>query len=181
MGYPEELLAPDEQLLLHRHPHWKMLFLPALTFILATALAGFASGLAWRNTEGTTRTIVLLAVLVVWVLLLIWRCLVPVISWKSTHFIITDRRVLVREGMLTHTGIDIPMSRISSVQFSHGLIDRMMGTGTLIIDAASGDPLEYNDIPQVQKVHALLYNQVFDQPEGGGYDHYPDPRYGNRR
>ncbi|MEV5651551.1 PH domain-containing protein [Nocardia sp. NPDC052254] len=182
MGYPEELLAPDEQLLLHRHPHWKMLFLPALTFILATALAGFASGLAWRNTEGTTRTVVLIAILVVWAVLLVWRCLGPVIRWKSTHFIITDRRVLVREGVLTHTGIDIPMNRISSVQFRHGLSDRLLGTGTLIIDAASGDPLEYDDIPNVQQVHALLYHEVFDT--GGGdprYDQYPDPRHEHRR
>ncbi|NKY50585.1 PH domain-containing protein [Nocardia vermiculata] len=182
MGYPEELLAPDEQLLLHRHPHWKMLFLPALTFILATAVAGFASGLAWRNTEGSVRTVVLIVVVAVWALLLVWRCLTPVIRWKSTHFIITDRRVLVREGVLTHTGIDIPMSRISSVQFSHGLSDRMLGTGTLIIDAASGDPLEYDDIPEVQKVHALLYHQVFDVPQGGPhYDRNPDPGYGYGR
>ncbi|MEU6563224.1 PH domain-containing protein [Nocardia nova] len=182
MGYPEELLAPDEQLLLHRHPHWKMLFLPALTFILATALAGFGSGVAWRNLEGTARTVALIAILAVWVLLLVWRCLGPVIRWKSTHFIITDRRVLVREGVLTHTGIDIPMNRISSVQFRHGLSDRLLGTGTLIIDAASGDPLEYDDIPDVQKVHALLYHEVFDN--GGGdprYDQYSDPRHEHRR
>ncbi|MBF6242050.1 hypothetical protein A5780_05300 [Nocardia sp. 852002-20019_SCH5090214] len=182
MSYPEELLAPDEQLLLHRHPHWKMLFLPALTFILATALAGFLSGLAWRNTEGTTRNAVLIAIVVVWALLVVWRCLSQVIRWKSTHFIITDRRVLVREGVLTHTGIDIPMNRISSVQFRHGLSDRLLGTGTLIIDAASGDPLEYDDIPNVQKVHSLLYHQVFDNPHGDpGHEQYQDPRYGGRR
>ncbi|MBF6334044.1 PH domain-containing protein [Nocardia transvalensis] len=162
MGYPEELLAPDEQLLLHRHPHWKMLFWPAVTFIVATALAGFAGGVAWRHTEATARNAVLIAIAAVWVALVLWRCAAPVLRWNSTHFIVTDRRVLVREGVLTHTGIDIPMNRISSVQFRHGLFDRMLGTGTLIIDAASGDPLEYDDIPQVQKVHALLYHEVFD-------------------
>jgi uncharacterized membrane protein YdbT with pleckstrin-like domain len=54
------------------------------------------------------------------------------------------------------------MNRISSVQFRHGLFDRMLGTGTLIIGSASEDPLEYDDIPQVQQVHSLLYHQVFD-------------------
>ncbi|MFF0491132.1 PH domain-containing protein [Nocardia sp. NPDC003482] len=173
MGYPEELLAPDEQLLLHRHPHWKMLFWPAVTFIVASALAGFAGGLSWRHTEGTAHTAVLIGIAVLWAAIVLWRCAGPVIRWKSTHFIITDRRVLVREGVLTHTGIDIPMSRISSVQFRHGLFDRMLGTGTLIIDAASGDPLEYDDIPQVQRVHALLYHEVFDNTD---YDPRRDPR-----
>jgi uncharacterized membrane protein YdbT with pleckstrin-like domain len=161
MGYPEELLAPDEQLLLHRHPHWKMLFWPAVTFILATALAGFAGGFAWRHTADTSRNVVLIGIVAVWALLLVWRCATPAIRWKSTHFIITDRRVLVREGVLTHTGIDIPMSRITSVQFRNRLSDRLLGTGTLIIESASAEPLEYDDIPQVEKVHALLYHQAF--------------------
>ena len=176
MGYPEELLAPDEQLLLHRHPHWKMLFWPAVIFILATAVAGFAGGLAWRNTDGGTRNVVLIAIVVVWVALVLWRCAAPVLRWTSTHFIVTDRRVLVREGVLTHTGIDIPMNRISNIQFRHGVSDRLLGTGTLIIDAASGDPLEYDDIPQVQKVHAMLYHEVFDNAQPPY-----DPRYDRGR
>ncbi|RJO72287.1 PH domain-containing protein [Nocardia panacis] len=166
MGYPEDVLAPDEQLLLHRHPHWKMLFWPVVTLIVATAVAGFGAGMAARHLEGAARTPVLVAILVVWAIVVVWRCAARIISWKSTHFIITDRRVLIRQGVLTHTGIDIPMSRISSVQFRHGLFDRMLGTGTLIIESSSAEPLEYDDIPQVQRVHALLYHEVFDADRG---------------
>ncbi|MBL1074960.1 PH domain-containing protein [Nocardia sp. 2] len=173
MGYPEEALAPEEQLLLHRHPHWKMLFWPAVTFILITALAGFGLGVASRNTEGGLRSGLLIGIGVLWLVIVIWRCAAPLLRWKSTHFIVTDRRVLIRQGVLTHTGIDIPMNRISNVQFRHGLFDRMLGTGTLIIGSASEDDLEYDDIPHVQKVHALLYHQVFDVVQndraGGGY------------
>ena len=99
----------------------------------------------------------------IWLAVLVFRCAHPLLRWKTTHFIVTDRRVLVREGVLTHTGIDIPMSRISNVQFRHGLVDRMLRTGTLVIVAASDDPLEFDDIPDVQKVHALLYQQVVRQ------------------
>ncbi|MFC9892206.1 PH domain-containing protein [Nocardia sp. NPDC127579] len=163
MGSPEEALAPDERLVLHRHPHWKMLFWPVVTLVLATAVAGFLGGLASRRLEGSARTVVLLVILALWLGVLAWRCAAPVLSWKSTHFLVTDRRVLVRQGVLTHTGIDIPMSRISSVQFRHGLFDRMLGTGTLIIGSSSEEPLEFDDIPQVQQVHHLLYHQVFDE------------------
>ncbi|MFI6869966.1 PH domain-containing protein [Nocardia sp. NPDC050406] len=172
MGYPEEALAPEERLLLHRHPHWKMLFWPAVVFILLTAVAGFCLGLASRNVEGSARTALLIGILVIWLVGVLWRSVVPLIRWKSTHFIITDRRVLIRHGVLTHTGIDIPMNRISNVQFRHGLFDRMLGTGTLVLGSASEDPLEYDDIPQVQRVHALLYHQVFDAER-------EDPRTGN--
>jgi uncharacterized membrane protein YdbT with pleckstrin-like domain len=170
MGYPEELLAPDEQLLLHRHPHWKMLFWPAVTFVVATAIAGFAGGVAWPHLEGTTRNAVLIVIVVLWAVIVLWRGLGRVMHWKSTHFIVTDRRVMVREGVFTHTGIDIPLNRITSVQFRNGLSDRLLGTGTLIIESASGEPLEYDDIPDVMQVHNLLYHEVFEQ------DRY-DPRY----
>lgn len=162
MGYPEDALAGDEELLLHRHPHWKMLVLPALTFILATALAGFVFGLAQARLEGTAATVALIAIAALWTAAVSWRCLVPFVSWKVTHFIVTDRRVLIRQGVLTHSGIDIPMGRISNVQFRHGLVDRMLRTGTLVIVSASDDPIEFDDIPNVQRVHSLLYHQVFD-------------------
>ncbi|AYJ49241.1 PH domain-containing protein [Rhodococcus sp. P1Y] len=165
MGYPQDALADEEELLLHHHPHWKMLLLPAVTFILFTAVSGFLIGLASAKADGTSATALMIAVALVWVIVVGWRCVAPLISWKCTHFIVTDRRVLIRQGVITHSGIDIPMGRISNVQFRHGLLDRMLGTGTLIIASASDDPLEFDDIPRVQRVHSLLYQQVFDSME----------------
>ncbi|WP_405179809.1 PH domain-containing protein [Nocardia sp. NBC_01377] len=176
MGYPEDVLAPDEQLILHRHPHWKMLFWPAVILLVATAVAGFAGGFVYRTTDPPTRSILLIVVLVLWLAILGWRCVAPVVSWKSTHFIVTERRVLVRQGVLTHSGIDIPMNRISSVQFRHGLFDRLLGTGTLIIASSSDEPLEYDDIPDVQGVHSMLYHQVFEVEQGRG-SRIPDGDY----
>ncbi|MEH6793842.1 MAG: PH domain-containing protein [Rhodococcus sp. (in: high G+C Gram-positive bacteria)] len=165
MGYPQDALADEEELLLHHHPHWKMLILPSITFVIVTGVAGVALGAASARLESTAANVAMIATAVLWAVIVGWRCLVPLISWKCTHFIVTDRRVLIRQGVLTHSGIDIPMSRISNVQFRHGLVDRMLRTGTLIIASASDDPLEFDDIPQVQRVHSLLYQQVFDSME----------------
>ncbi len=165
MGYPEDALADEEELLLHHHPHWKMLVLPALTFILVTAVAGFVIGLISVKLDGSSSTVASIVTAVLWAIIVAWRCIAPLIGWRCTHFIVTDRRVLIRQGVITHSGIDIPMGRISNVQFRHGLIDRMLGTGTLIIASASDDPLEFDDIPRVQRVHSLLYQQVFDALE----------------
>ncbi|CAM3041830.1 PH domain-containing protein [Prescottella defluvii] len=178
MGYPQDALAVDEELVLHRHPHWKMLVVPALIFILATAVAGFAAGIAQSQLSGGAVTVVLLVIAALWVAVVGWRVLVPVLRWNSTHFIVTDRRVMIRHGVMTHTGIDIPMNRISNVQFRHGLVDRMLRTGTLVIVSSSDDPLEFDDIPDVQKVHSRLYHQVFDSTSMPRNDHrgeYPGP------
>jgi uncharacterized membrane protein YdbT with pleckstrin-like domain len=84
------------------------------------------------------------------------------LDWLTTHFVITDRRVMFRHGVLSRSGIDIPLARINSVEFRHRLIDRILRTGTLVVESASQDPLEFYDIPRVEQVHALLYHEVFD-------------------
>lgn len=158
MAYPEEALAEGESLVLHRHPHWKMLVLPVLYLVLAVAVASFLAALARNQSWAHVAWVVLTVVAAVAVL---WLTVGPVLRWRSTHFVLTDRRVLVREGVFTRTGIDIPMTRINSVQFRHGLVDRVLGTGTLVIESASDEPLEFDDVPHVERVHSLLYNEVF--------------------
>ena len=45
----------------------------------------------------------------------------------------------------------------------------MVRTGTLIIESASQDPLEFTDIPRVEQVHSLLYHEVFDTLDSDRY------------
>ncbi|WP_062299197.1 PH domain-containing protein [Demequina maris] len=167
MAYPRNLLAPDEDVVVDSHPHWKALVGPVLVSVLAIALVSFV--LWWLGTvelDGILETGLAIAVGVVGLVLIVWLAIAPFIRWATTHFVITDRRVIYRTGVLTKSGIDIPLARVNTVQFRHGLIDRMFRTGTLIIESASDDPLSFDDIPNVEKVHAVLYHEVFEALEG---------------
>jgi uncharacterized membrane protein YdbT with pleckstrin-like domain len=170
MGYPDNVLATDEQVVLHRHPHWKRLIAPVLALLVTTALAAFLAALVARTGwDANTKKVVSAVVAGVWLLLVGWLTLRPFLAWLTTHFVITDRRVMYRHGVLTRAGIDIPLARINSVEFRHGLFDRMVRTGTLIIESASQDPLEFSDIPRVEQVHSLLYHEVFDTLDSDEY------------
>ncbi|RPA65154.1 PH domain-containing protein [Gordonia oryzae] len=177
MAYPRENLAPGERIVLHRHPHWKCLLGPFLLFVLATAIAGLLAGLASASSlTGIGALIAYVAVAVLWAAATIWFFLRPLISWKTTHFVLTDRRVIFRHGILTRSGIDIPIRRINTVEFRHGPIDRLLRTGTLLIESASDEPLAFDDIPQVERVHALLYHEVLEvtddpDPDDQRFDH----------
>ena len=163
VGYPDNVLARDERVVLHRHPHWKRLIGPVLILLIVTALAAFGAGYVNQtNWDRTARNVVLIVIGVIWLLIIGWLTVWPFLNWWTTHFVITDRRVMFRHGLLTRSGIDIPLARINSVEFRHGLLDRMLRTGTLIIESASQDPLEFHDIPRVERVHSLLYHEVFD-------------------
>jgi uncharacterized membrane protein YdbT with pleckstrin-like domain len=152
--YPDELLVSGEQVLAARHPHPKMLVLPAVLFLVmvgaAAYLAALTSEAPWRGYAWAL--IALLAVAVIG-----WFCLAPLLRWRCTHFVVTDRRVLVREGVLTRTGFEIPMNRITSVHFRQTVFERMLGCGTLSVESASDEPLDFDDIPDVQRIYGLLY------------------------
>ena len=57
-------------------------------------------------------------------------------------------------------------SRINTIEFQHGLIDRMLHTGSLVIESASDEPLTFDNIPEVERVHALLYQEALDDASG---------------
>jgi hypothetical protein len=46
------------------------------------------------------------------------------------------------------------------VQFRHSLLERMLGSGTLVIESESDESLEFDDVPGVRRVHAVLYSEV---------------------
>ncbi len=147
----------------HKHPHFKMLIFPL--FVLVVVLGGgIWLALLARDIEAPWDLVALIAIGAVGLLLLVWLVLAPIVRWRTTHFIVTTDRVIAREGVVKRTGIDIPMARINSVRFEHGLVDRIFGCGTLIIESASDEPLKFDDIPGVELVHTLIYRQVNDNP-----------------
>ena len=163
MGYPDNVLAGDEKVVLHRHPHWKRLFWPVVVLILASAAASFGSAVVNSTSWDPNAKRVIFAVIgAIWLIVICWLTLWKFLIWLTTHFVVTNRRVMFRHGVLSRSGLDIPLARINSVEFRHRLIDRVLRTGTLIVESASQDPLEFYDIPRLRNVHSLLYHEVFD-------------------
>ena len=155
MGFPESVLTKDEQVVLHLHPHWKALFLPVVWFVLALAaviaLAIFAS---W----GTILLLIAAGVALVVVLVVtVW----PWIKWRTTHYVFTNERVIMRSGVFSRSGRDVPLGRVNDVSFSHSLFERMLGCGTLTIESAGErGQVQLNSLPDVEKTQSVLYELV---------------------
>ena len=45
MPYPDKLLAEDEEVVRHLHPHWLTIFWPVVRFLLIVGAASFGAGL----------------------------------------------------------------------------------------------------------------------------------------
>lgn len=155
MGFPAKLLGPDEHLVLVLRRHAKVLFWPAVLLLVTVPAATSAAALV---PPGEVRPyargfIVVLAASVVlrWV---IW----PFLRWWHTIYAVTDRRLVIRSGVFSRSGHDMPLSRLNDVSFSHGVIGRMLGYGTLMVESAGErGQLVLNDVPGVEQVQAALY------------------------
>ena len=81
MGYPENVLADDEQVVLHRHPHWKRLIGPVLVLLISTAVAAFVAALV-TNTgwEPTAKRVLYGVIAAVWLVLIGWLTVWPFFS-----------------------------------------------------------------------------------------------------
>ena len=82
MGYPDNVLAEDEQVVLHRHPHWKRLIGPVLVLVIATGVAAFvAAYVSDAHWDQTAKTVVFWVVGAIWLVLIGWLTLWPFLNW----------------------------------------------------------------------------------------------------
>jgi uncharacterized membrane protein YdbT with pleckstrin-like domain len=153
VAYPDELLVDGERVVAHRHPHWRLLVGPVLVFLLVVGLAGYLAAFvrgqdarvwAWPVIGGVA------------VLLVAWATAAPVVRWRTTHLVVTTRRLLVREGVRRRQCLDVPLDRITAVHARHGRLGRLLGHGTLVVGTDTDGEVEFADLPGVEEVCALL-------------------------
>jgi len=176
VAYPKRLLAEDEDIVLHLHPHWKALIVPLL---LVPIVCGIASYVAFILPDDAARTALRYAIAVVAVLLLMRFSLWPYLKWQTTHYVLTTRRVVIREGVFGRSGRDIPLTRVNDVSFRHTLLERLLRCGTLTIESAGEHgQVVLPEVPTVELVQREVYKRVEAevQRQGGPWrEPVPDP------
>ncbi|WP_193614945.1 PH domain-containing protein [Nocardioides lijunqiniae] len=160
MVISQKLLNPGERIVVSTRTHPKALLVPLLALVVLLAAAVAFQVLVDNST----------ARLVVWAIALVgilWFVLWPALDWMMASYTITNRRLITRHGIITRKGHDIPLSRISDVAYELGLIDRMLGCGTLVIsDASTHGQVLLPDIPRVEDTQRRL-NELLHELHGG--------------
>ena len=168
MGFPENILTKDEKVVRSLHPHWLTIFKPIMLGLLVIAVVVVVALLTpdrspWDVVEWVVIGVGIIAVLVVVV--------VPFLKWRTTHYVITNKRVVVRRGILTKSGQDIALSKITDVSFRQSVLDRLTKAGSLNIETAGDSPDEdFSSIPRSNEVQQLLNHLIEeDAAAKGGY------------
>ena len=175
MAFPRKLLTEGEELVIDARPHWIALAGPvfATLVILAAEIALFA-GVKYVRHHSAAKWIALGVGIVLFVI----YPLRAFIRWMTSHFVVTNARIIHRQGLIAKTSMEVPLQRINDVRFHQGILERMVGAGDLIIESAGTRGQEvFSDIRHPEDMQRTIYEraQARESPVGGPSAPLPAP------
>jgi len=152
--YPRKLINEGENVVLDLKPHWfffwkhivvGLVFL--VVFVIYVGPAGGSSIIGWPLGVG----------LLVFAGFVVEKYLV----WTYTHFVLTDRRVISRSGIISKRGTEIPLERINNIDFHQNILLRVIGAGDLDIESAGKDgQSHFDNVRHPDMVQQEVYRQM---------------------
>ena len=156
MAFPDDQLDDGERVALHSRPHWWLCLRPAGALLLVAAATGFAAAVLRLQTWAPYAWALLGALGLVAAAR--WSVL-PIARWRCTHLVVTSTRLLARDGIAATRAVEIPVDRVDAVRVTARPVERLLGAGTLLVDAV-GERYAFTDVPAVERVQARLHREV---------------------
>jgi uncharacterized membrane protein YdbT with pleckstrin-like domain len=153
--FSRKLLNDGEDIALDLHPHWEFYLKPGAALVAAVAFG------VWVLAGITDPPAVLSALAGVLVLVaLVWFG-ITYARWATTNFVVTTDRLIYRHGVLSKKGIEIPLERVNTVFFSQRLVERMLGSGDLVIESAGEQGRQsFSNVRKPSAVQNEIYRQM---------------------
>jgi membrane protein YdbS with pleckstrin-like domain len=152
--YPEKLINEGETVVLDLKPHWwffwKHIAAGAVLVAVLVAWVGPLDSGSWAQIPLALGILVYLAFVIV-----------KYLNWTYTHFVLTDRRVISRTGIISKRGTEIPLDRVNNIDFSQRLFERLIGAGDLSIESAGKDgQSHFENVRHPDMVQQEIYRQI---------------------
>jgi len=158
VAYPDQLLADDERVVRHLHPHWITLVVPTVLFLVVVGLASFLAAIV---PDGSMQDVVRIVIVAAAAVALLAVVLVPYLRWRTTHYVLTTHRLMTRVGILNHTGRDVPLNRINNAMYEQSFWERIINSGTLVVESAGEDGQQvFKHIPDADQTQQLINRLV---------------------
>jgi uncharacterized membrane protein YdbT with pleckstrin-like domain len=154
--YPRKLINEGENVILDLKPHW--FFFWKHIVVGAVFLVVF---LFWVGAGGTSSAKWFGWPLAIGLLVFAGFVVEKYLVWTYTHFVLTDRRVISRSGIVSKRGTEIPLERINNIDFHQGLLLRVIGAGDLDIESAGRDgQSHFDNVRHPDMVQQEVYRQM---------------------
>jgi uncharacterized membrane protein YdbT with pleckstrin-like domain len=95
----------------------------------------------------------------------VFRLLVLTALWWVERIVITDKRVMISTGLLTHRLAMMPLKKVTDLTFHRSLMGRVIGYGTVVVESAGQiqglDRIDYVSRPE--EVYDMLIELIFGE------------------
>jgi uncharacterized membrane protein YdbT with pleckstrin-like domain len=138
-NYVKNNLSKGERVLVEITYHW-MIFLK--TSLLALFLIFFGLGFLLDNNkdEDLSSKIAFLFFMLTALIIFIRS----VIIFKTTEFAVTNRRVIIKKGLITRDTMEIELGKIEGINVRQSILGRILGYGSLQVRGTGAGRIWYN-------------------------------------
>ena len=147
MSYVEKNLMPGEQIVHRANLHWLVFVLPILLFIAAI----------WLFSVGGNIANLLALILIVGVLV---TGLIAVIERRTSEFAVTNKRVLIKTGLIRRHSLETLLSKIESIGVAQSILGRILGFGTIVISGTGGSKESFHKIADPMMFRRRVQEQI---------------------
>lgn len=149
MSFPHDHLEISEEILLDTNPSFSRFVWPFLELMAITGLCwltiGFMDNAVNAASDfGSARMLVVIA----WLVLVAWRVGLPVLHWLGERFVLTNRRILVRRGLLRR--------RVTSIDLLSVMYVARNGSTLILETSPFGQRIAIVDVPSSRKVAKMV-------------------------
>jgi len=149
---PNENVSVQREAIVARvRSHARALTFPGIVLVATAGALGYFYGSFaedWQN----------LAVLAAGLLLIVVLWFFPFFAWLAKNYTITTRRVVLVSGIFVRVRQELLHSRGYDVTVRQSWIQRMFGSGDLLINAGHDYPVVLRDIPSVLITQSALHD-----------------------
>jgi membrane protein YdbS with pleckstrin-like domain len=158
MSYAEKNLAPGETIVYRARYHW-IYYRTALAFLLVAAVFALwwwlGSRLGWASTSSISGILALLFFGAAVASFLVRR-----IRNAADEFVVTNRRVVRKVGLLAREAEHAPIEKIQDITIDQGVMARLLGYGNVALETASErGRIVFPDIARPEAFRSAIWGQ----------------------
>lgn len=161
MSYVEQNLIQGEEVLYQTRHHWIVMLWAFVLGVLLDLAA--AAGLVFLLREAGLGAAVRDLGFVLAALALVTGAafiLGGVMKRNATEMVVTNKRVIVKTGILSRRTFEMLLSRIESIGVEEPVIGRVLGYGTVILRGVGGTPDEFDLIANPLAFRSHVQEQI---------------------
>lgn len=97
--------------------------------------------------------------------------LLRLVERKTTEYVCTDRRIVIRSGILTTRLREMPLAKVEALLLKQSVFGRLFGYGTLVFKGSGGTRRTCENIQEPDRFHRQIQEQVASA-QGAGASRY---------